>query len=146
MAKPKQKKLPKVAQEPRPRKQPSALEPTVHSDSLAWRFSACDRDGDWAWTNLSNPGKYKEVMEKLHEFETKNWSEITRKGSHLVAINKIVRKAKTRLRDIKQDDVDVLMSFRLTGTNRVWCIMDRNIMRVLWWDYHTVYPSRKKHT
>lgn len=140
-------KRPRVAQEPQPKKQPRALEPTVHGGPLAWRFSACDRAGAWAWTDLEIPNKYKEVMEKLHQFETKNWNDIIRGGSHPIAINDLARDARTRLRDIKQDDVDELMSFKLTGKNRVWCIKDRNIMKVLWWDPdHTVCPSKKKHT
>ena len=36
--------------------------------------------------------------------------------------------------EIQQDDIDKLMSFRIAGKKRVWCIQDRNIMRVLWWD------------
>lgn len=114
---------------------------------LAWRFSACDKGGAWAWTSLDAAGKYKRVLEKLHQFETMNWSEIKRGGSHPVEVSMLAKGARDRLTQIKQNDLDDLMSFHLTGKNRVWCVRDRNIMKVLWWDPdHTVCPSIKKHT
>ena len=52
--------------------------------------------------------------------------------------------ARDRLAEIGQDDLDELMSFRITGESRVWCIQDSAIMRVLWWDpHHGVYPIEK---
>ena len=86
-------------------------------------------------------------MEKLHEFETKNWAEIRRTGSHPVPIKNLAKVARDRLATIRQDDLDELMSFRVTGKERVWCVKARNIMRVLWWDPdHTVCPAPKKYT
>lgn len=86
-------------------------------------------------------------MEQLHEFETMNLETIRRQGSHLVEVARLARRAIARLAEIKQDDIDYLMSFRVTAKNRVWCIPDRNIMRILWWDpNHTVCPSLKRHT
>lgn len=141
------KKQPRVAVEPAPEKFPKAAEPHVDGLPLAWRFSACDKGGSWAWTGLDAAGEYKRVMEKLHQFETMNWSEIGRDGSHPIEVSKLAKGARDRLTRIKQNDLDDLMSFRLTGKNRVWCVRDRNIMRVLWWDPdHTVCPSIKKHT
>ncbi len=144
----KTKKQPKVAAEPQPRKKPRVGEPFFHEDyPLAWRFSACDKGGPWAWTNLNPADKYKEVVEKLHSFETMTETVMRQGGSHPVALDNIAGDAVQRLREIQQDDLDELMSFRLTGTNRVWCVRDRNIMRVLWWDPdHQVSPAKKKHT
>ncbi len=86
-------------------------------------------------------------MEHLHEFETMDLDTIQRQGSHPVEVVRLARKARDRLAEIKQDDVDYLRSFRITAKKRVWCIPDRNIMRVLWWDpNHTVCPSLKRHT
>lgn len=65
--------------------------------------------------------------------------------SHPIAVTGICKEARDRLTDIKRDDVDELMSFRLTGPNRVWCIQAGNIMRALWWDpEHKICPAKKK--
>ena len=76
-----------------------------------------------------------------------NWDKIMKQGSHPIESRDLIKQARERLEDIKQDDADYLMSFRITGKSRVWCIPDRNIMRVLWWDpNHSVCPAPKKHT
>jgi len=86
-------------------------------------------------------------MEKLHRFETMEETEIRAQGSHPVEISKLSKAAQTRLETIQHDDIDELMSFRLTGKQRVWCRMDNSVMLILWWDpEHAVCPSMKKHT
>lgn len=108
---------------------------------LAWRFSASDKGGPFAWT-IAEDGKFREIIEKLYEFEGKNWNEITGGGSHLIAVDQLSRDAKDRLVEIRRDDLDELVSLRLTGPNRVWCIKSGHILRVLWWDEnHRVYPT-----
>ena len=129
----------KWAQDPQPTKQPKWKDPVIEGQPLAWRFSVCDKGGPFGWPALTDP-KFKEVHDKLHEFETKNWPELHAGGSHPIATDRLEKPARDRLGAIGQDDIDELMSFRLTGTNRIWCIHDRNIMRVLWWDPdHQVY-------
>jgi hypothetical protein len=114
---------------------------------LVWRFSSVDRDGLFAWSSLDDPVAYKEAMEKLHHFETMDETDMHRGGSHTVGIDNLCKDARDRLAVIQHDDIDELMSFRLTGAGRVWCRMDRNMMLVLWWDpQHAVCPSLKKHT
>lgn len=114
---------------------------------VAWRFSTHDKGGRWAWTNLNNPGEYKETIEKLHSFETMDLTTINKAGSHRVELARLSKEARKRLEKIRQDDVDYLMSFRLSGKKRIWCIADINIMKILWWDPdHTVCPAPKRHT
>ena len=114
---------------------------------MAWRFSAHDKDGPWAWTKLRDPAEYKRVVEKLHHFETMSLDKIREQRSHRVSRDLLVKEAKERLVTIKQDDIDELMSFRIAGRERVWCIQSRNIMKILWWDpRHEVCPSQQKHT
>ena len=114
---------------------------------VAWRFSTHDKGGRWAWTNLSNLSEYKETIEKLYSFETMDLTTINRAGSHRVELARLSKEARKRLEKIRQDDVDHLMSFRLSGKKRIWCIDDINIMNILWWDpNHTVCPSLKRHT
>jgi hypothetical protein len=139
----KKAKQAKLSTSPEPEKKPKMQDPQIEGQPLAWRFSACDRAGPFEW-NVQPDAKYREVMEKLHEFETKNWNDIIAGGSHPVEISKLDKPARDRLADTERDDLDELMSFRLTGPNRVWCVQTGHIMRVLWWDEdHQVYPTAK---
>jgi hypothetical protein len=143
---PKQK-IAKHQQNPAPEKRAKSSDPQIDGSPLAWRFSACDKDGPFSWMNLEHGEPYRQVMERLHEFETKTWDEIIKTGSHPIEVYKCEKAAKDRLADIKQDDIDELMSFRVTGRKRVWCIRDRNIMRILWWDPdHKICPAYLKNT
>lgn len=144
MAKGVDKKKPKWSAAPEPKKIPKFVDPPIEGGPLAWRFSTCDKKGPFAWSGLTDSVKFKEVIEKLHEFETKTWDEIKKAGSHPIPCVQLEKPARDQLAAIKQDDLDELMSFRLTGANRVWCVQSGNIMRVLWWDPdHQVYIVKK---
>jgi hypothetical protein len=123
------------------------VEPTIEGLPLAWRFSSADRGGPWSFEKLLGNNRLLDVLRRLIEFESKNWNDILQTGSHLVQKVKLAATARKRLVEIEQDDVDELMSFRVTGRGRVWCIPAANIMRLLWWDPdHEVCPAPKKHT
>jgi hypothetical protein len=140
------KKQPRMAAAPQLRKMAKASL-RIDGESLAWRFSSSDKGGTWAWTNLNQPEEHKRVIERLHEFEKKNWDEIIKTGSHPIPVGGLTPPARVRLTEIEQDDIDELFSLRVNGVNRVWCIRDCNIMKVLWWDLdHEVCPSEKRHT
>ncbi|CCG41826.1 hypothetical protein [Magnetospirillum molischianum] len=142
---PSPKKVPHTASLPKTEKRPRM--PQVRGGPLVWRFSSIDRDGPFAWSALDDPAAYKEAMEKLHQFETMEETAIRAQGSHPVEVWQLCKEAQNRLAEIELDDLDALMSFRLTGARRVWCRMDNNMMLVLWWDPgHAVCPSPKKHT
>lgn len=141
------KKIPKYPVNLKPEKKPRFRDPVIHGGHLAWRFSGCDREGPFAWGNFETADKFKEVIEKLHEFETKTWQQIIDGGSHPIELERIEKSARDRLAETQRDDIDTLMSLRLTGTNRVWCVRDASIMRILWWDPdHKVCPSALKGT
>lgn len=142
------KKKPKVSREPQSNKQPKIpAQFDLHRSTLSWRFSNGDRSGNWAWTNLRDAVQYKRVIERLQEFESKNWNEIIVTGSHPIAVGDLVKSARSRLQQLKRDDIDELMSFRLSGGERVWCIRESNVMKVLWWDpHHEICPAHKRHT
>lgn len=142
MAKP--KKLPKFGAKPDPKKRPVINEHQLEGGHpLAWRFGQTDKAGPFAW-NIEPHEKFFEVVNKLVEFENLNWNEITAQGSHPIATEKLCEDARRRLVEIQRDDLDELMSLRLTGTNRVWCTRTGHILRPLWWDQdHKVYPVEK---
>ena len=124
-----------------------AAQPNAPGAPLVWQFASFDRNGPYAWSGLSDASHYKKVMEKLHQFETMQETERRAQGSHPVPINNISKSARDRLFETERDDAEELMSFRVSGRERVWCLIDRNIMVVLWWDpRHEVCPSLKKNT
>lgn len=133
---------------PNPKKQAGARQMNfVEGLPLAWRFSNSDKAGKWAWSNLSYTPQYQDIMSRLAHFETLNYDELLKTGSHPIKIAKLIPDAQKRLRDIKCDDLDELFSLRVQGKCRVFCILDRNIMKILWWDpHHEVCPSLQKHT
>jgi hypothetical protein len=84
------------------------------------------------------------VIQKLAEFEGKNWNDIIKGGSHPIPVPDLSQEARDRLVAIERDDLDELMSLRLTVSNRAWCVRSGHIMRVFWWDeHHGVYPVPK---
>lgn len=110
---------------------------------LAWRFGQADRGGPFPWDIQPDP-KFREVMVKLSEFENKNWNDITAGGSHPIETDKLCDAARKRLVEIEKDDLDELVSLRLAGANRVWCVKSGHLLRPLWWDEnHQVYPVEK---
>lgn len=91
--------------------------------------------------------QYKGVMEQLHCYETMDQKQLQMRGSHPISVDSLSRDARRRLEAIQQDDIDELMSFRITGPKRVFCIRERNVMRVLWYDpQHAVCVSKLKNT
>lgn len=144
MAKKNTNKIPKFGAEPNPAKKPVFTEP-VYNDGhpLAWRLCMADKGGPFPWTAIT-PDKLHEIFGKLAEFEPMNWEEIKRGGSHPIQVASLCMEARERLVQLKLDDFDELVSLRLTGKNRVWCIQTGHLMRLLWWDAdHKVYPVEK---
>ncbi|MDF3033758.1 MAG: hypothetical protein K0R76_712 [Alphaproteobacteria bacterium] len=146
----KNQKKPKHLDISQPRKIPHIKSKDVEfaeGKPIAWRFSTADKNGQWAWPKLDIPGDYKEVLEKLYEFENYNIKQLLNTGSHPIPIEDLSTNAQQRLKKIEKDDLDALYSFRIRGKERVWCIQSANIMKILWWDpNHEVCPSLKKHT
>lgn len=142
-----QRKQPKASSYPKPSKQPKSIEaPHINGAPLSWRFGAVDHGGPFSWNKLPDDD-YRKVMEKLHKFESMDMSAINNSGSHSIEIDKISKEGKDRLIEIQQDDIDELMSFRIMGKPRVFCIPHGSVMRVLWWDpEHRVCLSEKKNT
>jgi hypothetical protein len=91
--------------------------------------------------------KLKEIRQKLGQLEGSTWRDILVRDSkynHFISPAKLCKEARDRLRDLRLDDTDVLLTLRLSGKERVWGILDVNILLVLWWDpEHLVYPVEK---
>ncbi len=130
-------------------KTPRSVILTSNNDKPSWRFAMLQVADPFGWHVLEKE-KLFEVHSKLCEFEVLTWNEILierRKQNHTVYKNQLCKEAQKQLEQIGQEDVDELVSLHLSGTERVWGIRDRAILRLLWWDPdHQVYPYQKKHT
>lgn len=90
------------------------------------------------------------IRERLTHFERMTWGEIlveAGKRNHFIPVSKLCKPARDRLQELKQDDIDQLLSLGLTGKGRILGILENGILRLLFWDPdHMACPSLKKHT
>lgn len=115
----------------------------------AWSIRFFDVNGEWGRDKVGPEHLWDDLFEKLRNYETMTWGEILKDKTHNhdVSVEQLTKTAQDRLKAIKQDDVDAVFRLRLSGTQRVWGIRDRHILRLLWWDPdHEICPSVKKHT
>jgi hypothetical protein len=130
-------------------KKPAGLERAQNAaaSQFQWRVNRLDWDGQWGWEQCSHHSLLKEIIPKLHDYETMTWADVDGKsGSHSVAVKDLIPEAQKRLTEIDTAE-DELFSLRLAGECRIWGIRDIAIFRIVWWDpKHEVCPSTKKHT
>ncbi len=113
----------------------------------SWQIGFIDNEGKWSWSNVDKETLINEILPKLKSFETMYWKEIFNRNSHEVSINQISKEAQKRLQELHQEDIENLVSLRVTGSKRIWGIKSGNTLKLLWWDpHHTVYPCNLKHT
>ena len=114
---------------------------------VAWHIKSLDREGPWCWKDIDASTLWSVIHSKLANFETMKWSEILGNRHHEIRKDSLIAKARSRLEEINQDDVDVLVSLHLDGKKIIWGIREYNILKILWWDpKHNVCPSSKRHT
>lgn len=112
----------------------------------AWRLARLEvvDASPFGWHSITKD-KLLEIRSKLADFESMSLSEILGRNSHVVSRSGICKQAQARLKAIKLDDTDELLSLRLSGPERVWGILDNNTVLLLWWDpNHQVWPTSKK--
>jgi hypothetical protein len=126
-----------------------AFDPTrIEKATPTWKFGRFDVDGPWGHAQIDRKILLQDILPKLRNYESMSWSDIVanRHHNHSVPIHDLISKARQRLDDLGIED-DTLFRFRLTGTQRVWGIRDRDAFYILWWDPdHEICPSPKKHT
>jgi hypothetical protein len=121
--------------------------PTSLDKCPAWHLDLIDLKGPWGWENVGKEFFFTEIIPKIKNFEKMFWKEILNKQNHEVQVAQICKEAQKRLKHIDCDDIENLVSLRLSGTQRIWGFREDNIFKILWWDPdHQVYPSKKKHT
>ncbi len=141
--KPTRKVNPTTEKRPRGKGQVERLEVAP----ISWHIRIADKKGPWGWSNVKEATFWSHIYPKLVAFETMTWGEIWGRNNHSVPKARIIREAQKRLASINQDDIDELVSLRLTGRKRIWGIKDGNVLKILWWDpEHQVCPSLLKFT
>ena len=112
-----------------------------------WGVASAELDGKWGWEDVEVKLLFFDIISKLQNFETMNWSSVEATGSHFVSFDQLCDDAQTRLTELQKEDISELFSLRLTGKRRIWGHRDRACLNLLWWDpKHEVCPSQKKHT
>lgn len=135
-----------VMQSPSQKKPRFESGPDPESAFPSWRISLLEMVDPFGWHEIEK-NKLGEIRNKLADFESMTWHEILGKNSHLIPVSGISKAARDRLQLLKQDDIDELLSLRLSGKQRIWGILEDQALKVLWWDpEHLVCPSSKKHT
>ena len=114
----------------------------------AWAVSRLDREGDWGWDNVTLDDLWLQIIPKLKAYENMNWADIiTDRKSHNISTDELIPKARRRLKDIGLGGLDELFSLRLTGLRRIWGILDKGVLKIVWYDpRHEVRPAPLKHT
>jgi hypothetical protein len=143
-------KLPSSREAPDAAKQPK----TVYADDAmqmtpTWRISKLQMAPPWGWHEIVS-GDALSICEKLASYEEKTWNEIIVKSSywnHRMECRNLCKEARERLAELNLDDLEFLVSLRLSSTERVWGFLEHNVLNLLWWDpEHKVYPVEKKNT
>ena len=120
-----------------------------------WNFRQADKE-KWSifdfFTQSNANGK--KTIESLRSFEGMTWREIVQASggkasghgtnSHYIPVDQLCRDAQKRLNDLRIQE-DEIFSLRLTGTHRLWGIIEADgVFRILWYDPdHTIYPLDK---
>lgn len=138
------KKQPKSLSIPSKDKSPRAApSETFYHLRPSWRVARMETVDPFGW-HLIPADKIYEIRRKLGGFEGQTWCDIitrSQNNHHFMAVTKIFTDAQNRLNTLHLDDTDALFSLRLSGTERIWGILDNGVLLVLWWDpFHLVYP------
>lgn len=146
-------KKPHIKAQPNISKTPKiSSDPTSYLDRFpSWKISAMDIKvkEPCGWYKLDKKGLH-DLFEKLKSFESMRWSEILIKGkkhNHSIERNKLSKEAQKHLQELGFEDVENVVSLRLSGMERIFGILELGIMKLLWWDpKHEICQSIKKHT
>lgn len=136
---PSARKIPRVSEDPT----------SFHDLHPSWRIAKMEFCDPYGWHSL-DAAMLSEIREKLKNFETMTWAQIliaNKKHNHSVSVADLEAPARKQLIDSGQTNIEQVVSLRLTGTQRVWGVLDRGVLHLLWWDpNHQICPAIPKHT
>lgn len=119
------------------------------SKTPVWKFDRVDFNHE-TW-NIENCDVLKEqLFKKMKSLEGQTWFEIDKKSNgkhHFIPIDNLIKSAQTRAEEIRISEYEELYSLRLTGTLRLFGILENGEYSLVWYDSgHEICPSQKKHT
>jgi hypothetical protein len=124
-------KNPKTKREPQPSKTPKVgFDENPLRLRPAWRIGAMEMCDPFGWHRIHGT-LLLEIREKLRNFETMTWSQIIGPQSHMVSRDSLCKNAQERLVQLKLDEIDELFSLRLSGKERVWGLLEHNVLTLL---------------
>lgn len=119
-----------------------------------WSTELIDSGGKWALcASVFRNHWCKRILPKLVEYERKTWATIANDSSgksrgtrnHHIAVSKLSKEARKRLKKIEMNDLDQLYSFRLGGKKRLFGVVHDDVFKLVWYDpEHEVCPSKRK--
>lgn len=115
---------------------------------ISWSISMLDVDGPFCWSKIGTNKFWSEIIPKIKHLESQSYLVMINDAKHHnISIDKLTKQARDRLEEIRLDDCEELFSIRLSGKERIFCIQQENVMKILWWDPdHLICPCVKKHT
>ena len=120
-------------------------DPTSFDDTnFKWRVhnNYIDYDHEeWGWGKVTIQKFFKELLNRLQDYETMTWDEILHRDScHDMEVSKLCAEAQRRLFQI-HSDIDTLHQLDMEQPCRLWGYRDRQILYLIWHDpNHNVYP------
>jgi hypothetical protein len=115
----------------------------------AWIIGILDVDGPWGRTKVESVDDFvTKILKKLKNADSKTWAQIrSEPGNNDIPVEKLIKDARDRLKELKLQDLDAIFHFRFSGKERLWGIRDQHHFKILWWDpEHEICPSKLKHT
>ena len=151
MGKPKRDRIPKAMSVPYQHSARISVDPAdANKSNPVWSITIFDVDGPWGRERIEQSETlWSDIFPKLKNYESMTWGDILKDKTrnHSVTVDQLIKAARQRLDELKQNDVDELFRFRLSGQQRVWGIRDGRVFKILWWDpHHEIAPSALKHT
>jgi len=146
------KKKPQIKDKPSDKKTIRVKEnpESTNCETIAWHFGIIDVEHNkWGCKIIDKEVLWNKIFKKIVNLEKMNWGEIecNKKKNHLVPVRNLCNKAKKRLKEIKQDDVDDLFVIHFNGKPCLWGIRSGRVFKIIWWDpNHEVCPAIKKNT
>jgi len=124
-------------------------DPDFWDSNPSWQIGILQTKEPFGWDVLDEAALHK-IRERLANLESMTWREIlikSKKQHHTIRVAALSTENQKHLREIGQHDVDRLVSLRVSSRERIFGILDKAVLRLLWWDpEHQIYPSPKKHT
>lgn len=130
----------------RPDRQPRVgVDVSFWSAHPCWSFSHLDLVAPFGgWIHLQQ-SDLDELLARFKHWETMTWDQILvlgKKHNHTIKVSACSSPAQARLRFLRLDDISELISLRVNSRARVFGILDRGVLKLLWWDpRHEVCPS-----